>query len=285
MRYQTRHKRRKLLPILLIILVVVAGLMWFKQKDSKAPSANSQNAEQQSNKDQAEQKASLPVIDLQPTADAWANKQSGEVGLYIIDLDNNKVVAEINPDQQFFTASIYKIYVAYEGYRKVADGTYGFDQNYLGSYTRGKCLDLMIRESYSPCAEKMWAELGKEKLTAKLKTYDIDNTNMTGLRTTARDAALLLQRLFERKELTQEHTQYYLDSMKTQDAKFRRGLPTGFTNATVYNKVGWNENIEWHDTAIVNVGGRNYVISLLTERVGTTQIKELARALEAKINQ
>lgn len=229
---------------------------------------------------------SLPVIDLQPTVEAWADKQSGTASVVVIDLANKKAIASLNPETQYFTASIYKLYVAYEGYQKVADGTHSMSDPYLSGYNRGKCLDEMIRSSYSPCAEKMWVELGKDKTTQKLKTYGINNTSMSGLSTTAHDAALLLQRLFERRELTEEHVNFFLDSMKTQEAKYRAGLPKGFTKSTVYNKVGWNEQLEWHDTAIVTLqGGRSYVIVVLTKSVGSKNIAALGQAIEAKLSE
>jgi hypothetical protein len=176
--------------------------------------------------------------------------------------------------------------VAYEGYLKVADKTFNLEDSYLGSYSRGKCLDIMIRESYSPCGEKMWAELGKEALTAKLKTYGLKNTSMTNLQTTAGDAGLILQRLFERRDLPENLTKLYLNSLKSQPALYRRGLPSGFSKSTVYNKVGWNGYVEWHDTAIITLAnGRSYVVSLFTENVGTKNIIDLANAIEGKLGQ
>lgn len=231
-------------------------------------------------------KVVLPIIDLQPTADIWAAKQSGSASVVVIDLANKKTIASLNPDTQYFTASIYKLFVAYEGYQRVADGTYSMNDAYLTGYTRGQCLDAMIRSSYSPCGEKMWAELGKETLTTQMKTYGLSNTSLTGLYTSAADSAIILERLFERRDLTETHTKLLLNSLKTQDAKFRRGLPTGFTNSTVYNKVGWNELVEWHDTAIVTLSnGRSYVITVFTKNVGSTNIAALGRAIEARLTE
>ena len=216
--------------------------------------------------------------------DSWASKQSGNASVVVIDLANNKTIASLNPDKVYFTASIYKLYVAYYGYQKIADGTYKMDAPYLSEYNRGKCLDEMIRSSYSPCGEKWWAELGKENLNSVLKNYGLANTNMVGLQTTAADAAKILQRLFEKKELTEYHTKLFLDSMLNQPSKYRVGLPSGFPKSTVYNKVGWNEDLEWHDTAIVTLpNGRSYVVSVLTRSVGRANIVELAKLIEAKL--
>lgn len=281
----------KLAALLLATLgvVTVAYVLFLRADQTDAPYEPSSNTTRSTSK--TEQKGAVtPVINLQPTVDAWAAQQSasggGTASVVVIDLTNNKTVAELNPDRPYFTASIYKLYVAYEGYLKVADGTYSLNDPYLTGYTRGKCLDAMIRDSYSPCGEKMWVELGKENITARLKSYGLQNTSMTALRTTARDAAIVLQRLFERRELTEAHTNLFLDSLKTQDAKYRRGLPSGFSRSNVYNKVGWNELVEWHDTAIVTLpSGRSYVVTVLTENIGSSNIVSLGKLIEAKLSE
>jgi beta-lactamase class A len=268
--------------ILLIIAVGAVAYFYWPENEQK----NSSNQQTQTTNESETEQPSFPLINLQPTVDAWANKQSGTASVVIYDLANNKTVGSLNPDRQYFSASIYKLYVAYAGYQKIADGTYSADAPYLSGYTRAKCLDAMIRDSYSPCGEKWWAELGKESLTAKLKTYGLTNTSMTGLYTSAEDAAIVLQRLFERRELTQAHRTAFLNSMKDQPALYRRGLPSGFSQSTVYNKVGWNGQVEWHDTAIITLpNGRSYIVSVLTENIGSTQIKALGQAIEARLIQ
>ena len=285
MRSKPRRNGKKLLLVLIIVAVVAVAFLWIRRGSDTSSTASSKSSSSAGSNQQVKSQ-NLPVIDAQPTVDAWAAKQSGTTSVVVYDLANNKAVASLNPDTQYFTASIYKLYVAYYGYQKIADGTYSLNDPYLSGYSRGDCLDTMIRDSYSPCGEKMWAELGKDKLTNLLRTYGIKNTSMSGLTTTAQDSATLLERLWNQKDLSESPTGLFLDSMKTQPAKFRRGLPSGFTKSTVYNKVGWNENIEWHDTAIVTLPNeRSYVITVFTKNVGYSQIAQLGAALETKLNQ
>ncbi len=226
-------------------------------------------------------KKPIKTYDLQPTIDKWAASQNGSASVVVYDIQNQHYIGKINTDAQFFTASIYKLFVAYEGYLAIQNGKYSADDPYLTGYTRGQCLDAMIRDSYSPCAEKMWNELGKEAITNKLKTYGIENTSMSGLYTTAQDVSLLLKRLYEKKELNQTNTDKFLDSMKNQDSKYRRGLPAGFADSTVYNKVGWNEDIEWHDASIVTLeNGNSYIIVVLSKNVGSTNVAALGEDLK-----
>lgn len=263
---------------------MIAGAIWawrnYGPADDKQASTDTNGSEQSA----AER--SYPLIDLQPTIDEWASRQSGTASVVIYDLANDKTAASLNPDRQYFAASIYKLYVAYEGYKKVADGTYEMDDPYLSGYSRGECLDAMIRESYSPCGEKMWNELGKENLTRRLRTYGLSKTSMTALNTSASDAAIILRRLAEKRDLTDQYTNLFMDSLKSQPAQYRRGLPSGFNQAAVYNKVGWNLTTEWHDTAIITLpNGRSYVVAVFTENVGYRQIAALGSALEPRLTQ
>lgn len=273
--------RRKLVSLTIVTVIIIAMVGWFAfgrdKKTDESHAATNQVTKSEAGTS-APVQAALP--DLQPVVDKWVGSHNGSYSIVILD-ENGKTIAEHDPNEQMFTASLYKIYVAYVGYQKIADGTYSADQPYLSGYTRGECLDAMIRSSYSPCGEKMWAELGKESVTAKLKTYGATGTSMTGLVTTAHDSALVLQRLLAQKDLKDPYAAQYLDSMKTQDAKFRRGLPSGFSNSTVYNKVGWNEDVEWHDAAIVKTNnGKTIVAAVLSKNAGYANIANLGSTLE-----
>lgn len=216
---------------------------------------------------------------LEAAVDGWVSIHNGTYGVTLMD-KQGRVLASAGADQSFFAASIYKLYVAYVGYQKIDDKTYSLAEPYLGGYSRGKCLDMMIRESHSPCAEKMWAELGKEKLTEQLKSYGIKNTNMVGLTTTAHDAAVILARIERGEGLSSASRNAYLDSLLGQI--YRSALPAGLTNAQVYNKVGFNGVVEYHDTAIVRLAdGRSLIVSVLTRNVGTKNIAGLAQAIQA----
>lgn len=279
-----RNLKRYLIVIgLTIVLMAIAYVYW---PDDNEKSLNITNGQSLTTSQQQNNQPPFPVINLQPTVNAWASRQSGRASVVVYDLANKKTVASLNPDRQYFSASIYKLYVAYIGYQKITDGTYSASEPYLGSYSRIGCLDAMIRDSYSPCGEKWWNELGKESLTAKMKAYGLKNTSLTGLYTSAKDTSIILQRLFERRDLTKAHTNAFLDSMKDQPATYRRGLPSGFSQSTVYNKVGWNLQIDWHDTAIITLPNkRSYVVTVLTQNVGLSQIAALGRAIETRLAQ
>ena len=227
-----------------------------------------------------------PVFDmkaLQAALDAWVASQSGVASVVVSDPVSGDMLAVHNADQAYFTASIYKLYVAYEGYRAVDAGDLDPAQDYINGNTLAECLDIMIRESDSPCAEKLWAGLGKPELNTILESYGLTDTDMVGLRTTAADTAIVLQRVATGEGLSDASQQAMLDSMQNQ--VFRDALNKGFSSdVTVYNKIGFNELIEYHDTAIIELeNGDRLVVSVLTERIGTTQIAALGATIEAAL--
>lgn len=207
----------------------------------------------------------------------WISKKPGSYGVVIADEQGN-VLASNQADKTFFAASLYKIYVAYEGYQLIDNGTNDKQQVYLNGKTRGQCLDEMIRNSDSPCAEKLMAEIGKDTITAKLAKYGLTHTSLRSLTTSAGDIAIVLSRLQQQKDLSPASTQAMFDSMLGQ--KYRNGLPAGFSPQKVYNKVGFRDTTEYHDVGIVELeDGRRVIMSVLTENAGVNSIKSLASAI------
>lgn len=249
----------------------------------------SEPAEQDKDKEVVDDEKTKPEFDaeaLQQTINSWASNLGSDDVASVVVMDNQGgILAEVNPGQEYFTASLYKLFVAYEGYKQFDSGEVNSSEVFLSGQTRAECIDKMIRSSDSPCAESLWTEIGKEKLTATMKTYGINNTSLVGLSTTATDTANMLARIARGEGLDKTSQTSYLSSMKTQDSLYRRGLPSGFSaNVTVYNKVGWNEQVEWHDASIIEfAGGRQLIVAVLTENVGTAQISKLATLIEQSV--
>ena len=107
----------------------------------------------------------IPEINFQPTVDAWVNSIGGNKGVVVFDIEHNKVVGSYNADTKFATASLYKLYVVYHGYRLVQKGEW--DRNAIAN-GRGntilQCLDAAIRSSDSGCAEPLWSKIGQSHL-------------------------------------------------------------------------------------------------------------------------
>lgn len=281
----TRSKVIIIVAVLAVVALLAGTVWWFFLRDNTQQEPPTQEVVQlPPAQEQARTEPEPdPLPNLQPVIDDFLANNSGTYGIFITDIDGNKL-ASTNPDQTFFTASIYKLYVAYEGYKLVDEGKYQLNDNYLNGKTRGECLDAMIRDSDSACGEKMWAELGKQYLDDRMSEYGLDGTSMINLNTTARDAAVILRKIQTGEGLSAQSHAAYLDSMESQDARYRRGLPSGFTKSTVYNKVGWNLDKEWHDTAIVVLpDGRPVIVSVFTNNAGYPAVAKLGSAIEQKL--
>ena len=238
-------------------------------------------------------------IDMQPVVDEWINSISGRASVMIYDLERNEIIGEYNSTELFNTASLYKLFVVYEGYRRLESGEWNAD-DIAGSTGLSilECLDLSIRESYSPCAETLWAMIGHEELdNIIVNDFGIVNSNISGITSNANDITEMMKKFYHHTDITNPT---YIEKMKdsflnqpvtTYD--WRRGLPSGFSeNILVYNKVGWDYDADggywnlFHDAAILDAPSlnRHFIVVEMTHAVSISSIKNLAASIEAALN-
>ena len=211
---------------------------------------------------------------------SWVISNKGSYSIVISD-QSGKEIAQYSPEEQFFMASIYKLYVAYIGYQKVDSGAYSFDEPYLDGMTRGKCLDEMVRTSHNACGEKMMAELGTE-LRTSLASYGLSATSVAEFTTSAKDANRILTMIKNGTNLSETSKAKLLDSMLEQ--KYREGMPLGFESAKVYDKVGFRGEQEYHDVGIIELSdGRTLLVSILSDKAGVANIADLSKTLSASL--
>lgn len=269
-----RHRISIGLVAALLALLVTAAFLFLRPAKVESPVDDGQRLEQP----QVNRQQNKSPADVQSVIDSWGARQTGEYSIVVYDLDNKKTIGSHRPDEVYFAASIYKLYVAYEGLRAVQQGELDPYQPYVGDYDLATCLHEMIHSSDSPCAEKLWEELGKEQLDEKLKTYGLKNTSMVNITTTAQDAATLLIRLHEHKDLAPAQTRKMIASMESQI--YRNALVKGFSEVEFYDKVGFRGLVEYHDVGILELpDGRSYVVSLFTKDIGTRAMADLAEYL------
>lgn len=226
----------------------------------------------------------IPQFDEKKISAALKNWVISHKGSYSIAVSNQdgKTLAQYASEDQYFMASIYKLYVAYVAYQKVDTGEFKLDESYLDGWTRGKCLDEMIRTSHNACGEKMLAELGVE-LKTKLSGYGFSATSVAGFTTSAIDSNKILARIKTGNDLSESSKAKLLDSMLGQ--KYRQGLPAGFEGSKVYDKVGFRGSQEYHDVGIVELpDGRILFFSVLSDKAGSASIANLAQTIAASLN-
>ena len=256
-------------------------------------------------------------IDLQNVVDQWVDTQKNtkNSGIIIYDIDNDAIVARHNEDDKFRIESIYKMFVAYEGYYRIDNKQWSAEDRVLNwndfngkPYTLSLCLDHMIRYSYSSCAERVWNMIGHDVLDATYKEKGYTGTSISGITSTPTDLMKLYQQFWKHTDLSEESWKKIQDSMLNQSApktaseaytkNWRQGLPSGFATALVYNKVGWLGGDRWYfydDAAFVNFPevesnrakekklARNYIVIVLTKDTDSKELVKLGRQIEAAV--
>ena len=237
--------------------------------------------------------------DLQGALNSWTRSVNGSKGVIFYDLDSGKVLAEYNADEKFATASVYKLFVVYEGYRRLQNGTWnGEDPAGSTGKTITKCLDLAIRESNSACAETLWAMIGRDNLDAVVQNdFGLSGVTVGSLSATPRKIMEMMKRFYEHPEITDENLVATIkDSFLNQPPSYglcsgpcnwRQGLPSGFSDKVlVYNKVGWNFNGSiwtiYDDAAILEFPekDRHIIVVVMTSGVDYKQIRNLGSLIE-----
>lgn len=291
------------LALLIVIIGLSAKLLSERSRDEAQKSAETEttevetdssaskiaDTEDEKTNENGENNEKLPAkINFQNIVETWAASTGGKKSVVIYDLDRSETVGEYNADATYNTASLYKLFVVYEGYRRVESGAW--QRNDPAGQT-GKtilqCLDLAIRESNSPCAETLWSLIGHNTLDEIIaQDFGIINSDISSLVANPTDIAKMMRIFYEHSEIKDaELVATMQDSFLSQPITtddWRKGLPSGFPESVkVYNKVGWDWNGKfwnvYHDAAIVEFPeqNRHFVVVVMTSEVKNKKIAEL----------
>jgi len=297
----TSQRKTIVALVVLFVLMIAAMILLLLQVDYLKKKQNKESAQQNSaitEVEQVEKPAEEPPVtlpekvDFQPVVDAWVASVGGNKSVLIYDLERGEVAGMYNVEESYNTASLYKLFVVYEGYRRVQSGEWdGAAMAGSTGYTISECLDLSIRESYSPCAETLWGMIGYDELDRIIaEDFGITGSDISHLISNPEDIRKMLQIFYEHKDITDEGLVAMMkDSFLNQPATtydWRQGLPSGFTKAKVYNKVGWDWNGKswnvYHDAAIVEFPeqDRHFIVVVMTSQVPHQKIRELGTSIE-----
>ena len=246
--------------------------------------------------EQSEEEESVTIpdaIDFQGIVDEWSNNTSGKHSVLIYDIERDEIVGQNNINEKYNTASLYKLFVVYEGYRRIANKTLDKDEVIINStkQTLSQCLDLAIRESNSTCAETIWRMIGHAELDQIIeKDFDIHDSNISALISTPGDILKIMKMFYTHNDFNEEVLVSTMkDSFLNQPVtnyNWRQGLPSGFKVANVYNKVGWDWNGKswnvYHDAAIVEFpeDDRHFIVVVMSSQVPYQKIRELGEMIE-----
>lgn len=290
------------LSLMVIAMIVILGIVLHSvalkndEQNSEETASTSQESASE-NSEKTEGKApEYTKIDFQSIVDQWVSQTGGNKSILIYDLERDEIAGAFNEEENYNTASLYKLFVVYAGYLKINSG------EWAGEAAAGRtgrtilqCLDLAIRESNSECAETLWSMIGRDNLAEMIENdFKINDSNINSLISNPKDIMKIMKIFYEHKEINDEKLISQIkDSFLNQPAteyNWRQGLPSGFAKANVYNKVGWDYNPNgrywniYHDAAIVEFPeeGRHFIVVVMTNRVPFQQITKLGTMIEAE---
>lgn len=224
---------------------------------------------------------------LQEAVDVWlASYRHGDVGIEVLDVDNRAVVARYRENARMRPRSLYKLFYYYDAYAQVDAGADDLNQDYADGKNLATCLDAMIRYSNNPCAEKMYNDPVRQGRVGQLIQHlGLSGTQADGLMTTAHDMAVLLQYYYAHPGWSESSWQKFRESALNQPYNYRKGLPSGFRQAAVYDKAGWGTDgagvSVYNDAAMVEIGGRRYIVVVMTTQTNYAAIGALGGLLES----
>jgi beta-lactamase class A len=220
---------------------------------------------------------------LQALLNYWDESNPGTWGIVLKDF-NGSISASFNPDRQFTSASVYKIYVAYVVYAKVDNGEFGMSSATNNGNDVSGCVDLMIVRSDNSCAHALGDLIGWDANDGMLHASGFGSTSIAlgGALTTARDAANFLMQLQNGTLLSTGNRDAMLNMMGRNI--YRYAIPAGSVGMHSANKLGALGAYN-HDVAIVYHPKGTYVLSVFSYGSNHYRIRELARQIAAVMAQ
>lgn len=181
-------------------------------------------------------------------------------GIYVKNL-NTKQISTINPDLQFESASLYKLFVMYTIFNKGAQGKLDVNQPDISQN-----LNAMITVSSNDAAYYLvntytsWDEVNSQMQALGLTGTDL-NQNPTI--TTPADVEKLLELIADGKAVNLDSSVKMLDLMSQQTIRDR--IPALLpSSAIIANKTGDLDDV-LHDAAVIGTDKSDYIIVLMTK--------------------
>jgi beta-lactamase class A len=201
----------------------------------------------------------------------------GDIAVQFDDIGGMGRHAEYRPNDQYFSASVYKALVAWMILSKIDKAEIGRDGVVAAGMNLDRCFQEMIVVSGSVCAES-WVHShgGWPGLDQFVAEGGITGIAMSkGLKITADGMEQFLRKLNAGELMSQSSTKYLLDHMKRQ--MWRQGIPAG-SAGEVADKVGYHAGA-WHDAAIVYHPKGTYTLVILARGADLHHIKDLSRRI------
>ncbi len=240
--------------------------------------------------------ASQPDAGLLETIRVALGDDAAAFGVVVVNLADGRY-AELNPDRQFYAASLFKLTVLYEVFRQRELGRLPFDEKllYTPFYEQydlgvapmdvcsepavGDAVTAMITISENVSAVLLQDRVGAAAVNQDMAALGLRATTLApeGVSTTPHDMALLLEGIARGSAVSSGASGEMLDLLLRQQVRERlpAGVPAG---VAVGNKTG-----DWpgatHDVAVVLAPFGTYVIAALSEQPSAAPFVALSAAV------
>lgn len=205
-----------------------------------------------------------------------------KMGIVVIDLATD-ARCEVNAEDTFRTASLYKLVVLAEAYRQAADGTFdfsapidleprhaiddppGFRLTETVRISQTEAASRMIRFSDNASAAALRERLGFAEVAAEPARLGMTHTELseTAFQSTPSDMARLIEGLYRGSVVDAASSRAMIDLLKQQEIADM--LPAGMPSGTVIaHKTGTLDTV-LHDAGVVYAPAGDYVVVAMTE--------------------
>lgn len=188
------------------------------------------------------------------------------IGVSVID-DKTGVKQDYGLQEPYHGASTTKVLTAVAFLHQVEQGKYTLNTQ-LGGRTANDHLRLMLNQSNNTSWAALNSAVGYSQLTAYAHENGINSYQYIGNLMKPSDQALLLQKVYGRKLVNEEHTALMLGYMQNTNNEDMIPVvaPAG---ATFYHKYGQLED-RLHDGAIIDYKKRPLILVIYTKGGGNT---------------
>lgn len=217
--------------------------------------------------------ASLYQAPLEEMVHDFGSQYYDTIGLYVIDISDN-AQASYNGSQQFVSASLYKLFVAYMVFDAVDSGEIALSDTVQDiNASVEHCLNIMITISDNACAVALGKQLGWQIIDDRLQqegyastvlnNYDENGDLITDKLTTPEDVATLLYRLYSGDLLSSESTSQFMSLLENQTLNY--ALPTGLDDDISFaHKTGILDSVS-HDAGFITYQGKVLLVVMMTD--------------------
>jgi beta-lactamase class A len=275
------HRSRRFWVMLGVGLIVALVVIFVVARQPNTPSGQPAVNDEQS----AVEPTSHVDEELTRQIAAWADAQPANYGIVVRELGGDERTAEYQADRSMTTASTYKVFLVYAFLHAVEQGDAVFDEQLPIGYSAEACIDRLLLRSENDCAYDLGNTVGWDSIDLLLPQYDyvatsLNNYDANGQTTnadkksSARDEALLMERLASGTLLDAGHTEMMLSRLKQQI--WRERVPAGVPDGVVVaDKPGWLDGVQ-NDAAIVYGSKGTYVITIMSDGSPTAPLAQLS---------